>query len=166
MGFVTPITIRDEGFAAMQVCNVVFGGGMTSKLFMNVREKLSLCYSIGSSYYGTKGIVTVAAGIDFDREEQTRSEILRQLTACQQGEISEQELSAAKEALLSSLRAIHDGPSAIESYYATAALSGMGMDPETYGKAVEGVTKEQVVAAANTLTLHSTYFLKGEDQCM
>ena len=162
MGFTTPITNRMQEFPAMQVMNTLFGAGMTSKLFMNIREKLSLCYSIGSGYYGTKGIVTVCAGIDFDRETQTRQEILRQLDACKKGEITLEELNAAKEALLSSLRATHDSPSAIEGYYATAALSGMGMTPEQYMAAVEAVTMEQVVAAANTVQLHSTYFLKGE----
>jgi predicted Zn-dependent peptidase len=87
MGFATPITNRHEDFAAMQIFNTVFGAGMTSKLFMNVREKLSLCYSIGSAYYGSKGIVTVSAGIDADREENARNEILRQLDACRNGDI-------------------------------------------------------------------------------
>ena len=164
MGFLTPITNRMREFPAMQVLNTLFGAGMTSKLFMNIREKLSLCYSIGSGYYGTKGIVTVAAGIDFDREEQTRQEILRQLEDCKQGNITTEELAAAKEALASSLRSTHDSPGAIESYYATAALSGMGMTPEEYIRAVDAVTMEQVVAAANSLRLHSTYFLKGESQ--
>ena len=164
MGFTTGITNRMEEFPAMQVLNTLFGAGMTSKLFMNVREKLSLCYSIGSSYYGTKGIVLVSAGIDFDREQQTREEILKQLKACQDGEITEQELEAAKEALRSGLRATHDSPGAIESYYATAALSGLGMTPEEYTAAVEKVTMDQVVTAANTVSLHSTYFLKGESQ--
>ena len=40
----------------------------------------------------------------------------------------------------------------------------MGMTPEEYMRAVEAVTMEQVVAAANTVQLHSTYFLKGERQ--
>ena len=161
MGFVTSITNRTQEFPAMQLMNTIFGAGMTSKLFLNVREKLSLCYSVGSGYYGTKGIVTVSAGIDFDKEQQTREEILRQLKACQTGHISEEELTAAKEAVLSSLRATHDSPGAIEGYYATAALSGMGMTPAEYMEAVEKVTLEQVVAAANSLRLHSTYFLKG-----
>ena len=69
MGFTTPITNRDKAFPAMQMMNTILGAGMTSKLFMNVREKLSLCYSVGSGYYGTKGIVTVSAGIDFDKEQ-------------------------------------------------------------------------------------------------
>ncbi len=162
MGFTTPITNRDKEFPAMQLLNSIFGAGMTSKLFMNVRERLSLCYSVGSGYYGTKGIVTVSAGIDFDKEDKTREEILRQLDACKRGEISEAELNAAKEAVLSSLRATHDSPGAIEGYYATAALSGMGLTPAQYMQAVEAVTLEQVVAAANSLTLHTTYFLKGD----
>ena len=54
-------------------------------------------------------------------------------------------------------------PSGIEGYYATAALSGMKMTPAEYMAAVEAVTHDQVVAAANTVTYHSSFFLKGED---
>ena len=161
LGYVTPITNRSADFAAMQVMNTVFGAGMTSKLFMNVREKLSLCYSIGSGYYGAKGIVTVSAGIDFDKEQQTREEICRQLDACCRGEISDEELNSAKEALLSSLRGSHDSPGAIEGYYATAALSGTDRTPETHMEAIRAVTAEQVARVARSLTLHTTYFLKG-----
>ena len=161
MGFTVPITNRDADFAAMQVMNVIFGSGMTSKLFLNVREKLSLCYSIGSGYYGTKGILVVHAGIDFDKEQLTRDEVLRQLEACREGEITSQELKAAKEALLSSLRGTHDSPGAIENFYATAALSGLIYTHEGYMEAVENVTAEDVAACARKLTLHTTYFLKG-----
>ena len=164
MGFTVPITNRDPEFAAMQVMNVIFGSGMTSKLFMNVREKLSLCYSIGSGYYGTKGILVVNAGIDFDKEQLTRDEVLRQLAICQEGGISEKELKAAKEALLSSLRGTHDSPGAIEGFYATAALSGLAFTHSQYMTAVEMVTVEDVVACAKRLQLHTTYFLKGGSQ--
>ena len=164
MGFATPITNRHEDFAAMQIFNTVFGAGMTSKLFMNVREKLSLCYSIGSAYYGSKGIVTVSAGIDADREENARNEILRQLDACRNGDITDEEMAAAREAVLSALRATHDSPGAIESYYSTAALSGTGMTPEVYAQAIRAVTREQVAAAARSLRLHTTYILKGAEE--
>ena len=164
MGYVTPVTNRDEGFVATQVMNTIFGAGMTSKLFMNIREKMSLCYAIGSGYYGTKGIVTVSAGIDFDKEQLVREEIARQLDAIRNGDVSDGELGAAKEALLSSLRSTHDSPGAIEGYYATAALSGMGMTPAVYMDAVRAVTKEQVAEAARQLRLHTTYFLKGAAQ--
>jgi len=161
MGFVAPVTIRDPGFAAMQVCNVLFGGGMTSLLFTNIREKLSLCYDIGSSYNGSKGIVTVSAGIDCDKYELVRQEILDQLALCRKGEFTEEQLNAAKQAVISSLRGVHDSPGSIENYYASAALSGLPMTPAQYMTAVEQVTAQQVVEAAKGLTLHTCYFLKG-----
>lgn len=161
MGFTTPITNRDEAFAAMQVLNTVFGAGMISKLFVNVRERLSLCYSIGSGYYGSKGILTVSAGIDTAKEEVTRKEILNQLEQCQKGNVTSDELRAAKEAILSGLRGIQDSPGAIENFYGTACLSGFSQILPEYMAAVERVNKEQVAAAANTVSLHSSYFLKG-----
>ena len=162
MGFTTPITNRCREFPAMQMLNAILGGGMTSKLFRNVREKMSLCYSIDSAYYGTKGILLASAGIDFDKEEITRREILNQLRACQEGDITDEELGAAREAILSSLRAVQDAPGAIENFYGTAALSGLCLTREDYMLAVEQATREDVVRCAQSLTLHSTYFLKGE----
>ena len=161
MGFTTPITNRDPRFFAMQVMNTILGAGMTSKLFNNVREKMSLCYSIGSGYYSTKGIVTISAGIDFDKEEKTRREILRQLELTKAGEITEEEMKAARQAIYSGLRAVADSPGSIESFYSTSLLSGLNLDPEKYILAVSRVTKEQVAEAAGTLQLHSSYFLKG-----
>ena len=164
IGFSTPVTNRSEDFAAMQVMNTVFGGGMTSKLFMNVRERLSLCYSVGSVYYGVKGIMTVSAGIDESKEQIARQEILAQLASCTNGDITPEELAAAKEAVLSSLRTIHDTPGSIEGYYSAAALSGMGMDPKTYGEKVSAVTAQDVARVAKTLCYHSSFVLKGAAQ--
>ena len=77
---------------------------------------------------------------------------------------TEEELNAAKEALLSSLRGTHDSPGAIENYYASAALSGLRLSPEQYMRQVEETTLEQVCDAAKALKLHSVYFLKGVSQ--
>ena len=161
MGFTTPILRSSPDFPALHLLNTIFGSGMTSKLFLNVREKLSLCYSVGSSLYVTKGILTVGAGIDFDKEPEARQEILRQLELCRQGEITEEELRAAKEAIHSGLRATMDSPGAIEGYHSTAALNGTTMTREQYMEAVEKLTVADVVAAANTVTYHSSFFLKG-----
>ena len=161
LGYVTSITNRDPEFVAMQMMNTIFGAGMTSKLFMNIREKMSLCYAIGSGYYGSKGIVTVSAGIDFDKEQQTRREIARQLQDICDGKLTSDEMQAAREALLSSLRGTHDAPGSIEGYYATTAISGMGLTPQQYMDAITLVSPEQVAAAARTLKLHTGFFLKG-----
>ena len=164
MGFVTPVTLRTKDFAAMQVTNTLFGGGMTSKLFMQVREKLSLCYDIGSSYHGSKGILSVSAGIDCQKKEQVKEEILHQLQLVCDGEFTEEELHAAKQAICTSLQTTHDSTGSIESYYSTTALSGLGMTPAEYIRAVEQVSREQVAELAKTVTLHTVYFLKGVTQ--
>ena len=161
LGYVTSITNRSENYAAMQVMNTIFGAGMTSKLFMNVREKLSLCYSIGSGYYGSKGLLTVSAGIDFAKETETRREIESQLRAIREGDITPEELAAGKEALLSALRGTHDSPGAIEGYYSTTVLSGVARNVEDYMDQIRSVTAQQVAEVAGTLKLHTSYFLKG-----
>ena len=163
-GFITPITYYHPDFAAMQVANAIFGGGQTSKLFMNIREKNSLCYAIGSGYYGSKGILTVSAGIDSQRQRQVWEEMMEQLEDCKAGRFTEEELSAAKESLLSGFRIVHDSPGAIEGFYATKPLSGFTLSPEEYSKAISAVTAEQAAAAAATLRLHSSFFLKGVGQ--
>ena len=161
MGFVTPITNRGPRFAAMQLMNTIFGSGMTSKLFMEVREKMSLCYAIGSGYYGSKGILTVNAGIDSGKHSQVRSAIMAQLEACQAGQITENELNAAKESVLSGLRAVYDSPGAMENFFSTAAISGLGRTPEVYSAEISAATIEDVVQAAKTVRFHSAFFLKG-----
>lgn len=161
MGFTTPVTMKQNEFAAMQVFNALFGAGMTSKLFNQVREKMSLCYSIGSGYYGAKGILTVSAGIDSDKCELVKQEILHQLQICCEGGITQTELTAAKESILSALRGVYDSPSAIESYEFVMAVGNTTLTTEEYRKQVQKIDLPLVVAAAKTLKLHTTYFLKG-----
>ena len=160
-GLTTPITIRSGEFAAMQVCNMVLGGGMTSKLFMNVREKLSLCYDISSGYRSSKGILLITAGVEGEKIPVAREEILRQIDACKQGDITDEELIAAKQGLISALQGVHDSPGGIEDYYSVMRLTQAKLTPQEYLKAVEQVTKEQVVEVARTLALHTEYCLKG-----
>lgn len=143
----------------MQVLNQIFGAGAISKLFTNVREKQSLCYSIGSGYYSTKGIVTVSAGIDGDERDRVQAEVRLQLEKCADGQISSEELHSAKQELLSALRAVHDSPGSIEGYYANAELGGLPASPEEYMEKISAVQRQQAAAAAKTLHLHSTYFL-------
>ena len=162
LGYATPIHLRDPRYGAMQVCNAIFGGGMTSKLFMQVREKMSLCYDIGSGLHGSKGILTVAAGIEFQKRDTVQQQICHQLAQIKEGNITNEELTAAKESLMTVLRSTHDSPGAIEGYYASAAISGIGMTPDQLMESIARVTAEDVAQAAQTLTLTAAYFLKGE----
>lgn len=161
MGFVTPVTAKSADFPAMQLLCAVYGGDVTSKLFQNVREKRSLCYSIGAGYYSAKGIILVSAGMDFDKEPLVRAEALKQLEACCRGDISGEELTAARRSLLSALESVPDSPGALESYYSAIRLGGSALDPQAHRAALEAVTREDLVRCAKTVRLHSSCFLTG-----
>jgi len=162
LGYYTPITTRHPDFAAMQVLSSLFGSGMTSKLFQNIREKQSLCYDISASYFGSKGILTVNAGIDFHKEVSVREEIETQLDNCRKGRITPEELAAAKASICSSLTGTHDSPGGIEGYYASGALSGNRLSPAEYIRAVQAVTVADCARVAQTLRYHTGFFLKGD----
>ena len=145
----------------MQLLCAVYGGDVTSKLFQNVREKRSLCYSIGAGYYSAKGILLVSAGMDFDKEPLVRAEALKQLEACCRGDISGEELTAARRSLVSALESVPDSPGALESYYSAIRLGGSALDPQAHRAALEAVTREDLVRCAKTVRLHSSCFLTG-----
>ena len=161
MGFTTDCTCRDPEYPALVLLNAIFGGGVTSKLFQNVREKLSLCYYASSVLLSSKGIILVSSGIETDRYEQAKAEILRQLEDCRQGRISQEELGAAKSALRSSLQAVPDSQGRMEDFYLYRRMTGFPMTAEAYLQALEAVTADQVVRAAQRVRLDSIFFLKG-----
>ncbi len=164
MGFTTGITTRDPRFPALMVCNALFGGGLTCKLFQNVRERLSLCYYVSSMVYGAKGIVMVSSGIDTSNYTLAKDEILRQLEACQAGDITPEELTAAQEAICSSLKTVPDSVGRMEDYALFCILNDFPLEPEAYRAAARAVTVEDAAAAAREIRLDTIFFLKGASQ--
>ena len=162
IGYTCPVTIRDEDFPAMQVLNMVLGGGMTSKLFMNVREKLSLCYDVSSGFRSSKGLMLITAGVESGKLELAQEEIFRQVDDCKNGKITPQELAAAKQGIITALQGVHDSPGGIEDYYTTILLTQAKWLPKEYLQAVEKVTAQDVARVAGTMQLHTRYVLRGD----
>ncbi len=162
MGLRTGITLCDEAYPALMLLNAVFGAGMTSKLFVNVREKLSLCYYAGSSLEKYKGIMIISSGVDFENYEKAKQAILEELEACRRGEISGEEIESARLQVLSSLRACQDAPVQLDDFYCGMAVAG-GKDLPELMAAVEKLTVADLTAAAKQLSLDTIYFLKGEE---
>ena len=98
MGYCTNCTYLDDDYYALLVGNGVLGGFPHSKLFMNVRERASLAYSVGSSIEGSKGLLTIVAGISDDSREQAVEIINEQVNAIKGGRISPEELEQTKRA--------------------------------------------------------------------
>ena len=161
MGFRTGCTCADADYPALVLLNAVFGSGVTSKLFINVREKQSLCYYANSALEKFKGLMIVSSGIESDKFEVARDEILRQLDACRAGEISDEELESARRHLDSLLRMQMDAPGSLDDFYIGQAISGLNGSIQALREALLQVTREQVVQAAQKISLDTVYFLKG-----
>ena len=162
VGFRTATRLSDADYYAMELMNQVFGESPSSKLFMNVREKRSLCYFCASSYDELKGTLAVGCGIDNSAYEEALSEILFQLEEIKNGNITDEEINAAKEALESDCREAEDHPIDYENFGRVERLFGGPTDIEEYRRGIISVTLEDISAAARKLTLDTVYFLKGE----
>ena len=153
-----------DDYPAMVLANLIFGGTSNSKLFLNVRERMSLCYYASSSYARSKGILTVSSGVeaaDFARAEE---EINRQLRAVQRGDWEEWEQEGALQAIRASLLSLSDSQGALENFYLGQIASGVQETPEELAAALEQVTKERIVAAARTVKPDTVYFLRGKEE--
>ena len=163
MGFRLGECMEEPDVPAIRVFNAVFGGGTTSKLFVNVRERLQLCYYASSMADVHKGVLLVSSGIEFDKLDVVRGEILNQLEAIRRGEVSEEELASAKACVASDLRALTDSQGELEGFYLSQILDGLDCGSMEIAELVEEVSLEDVVAVAKSVECDMIYFLRGED---
>ena len=163
MGFRTNCDAWDERYPALMLVNAIYGGTTTSKLFMNVREKLSLCYYASSGLMKYKDVMLVSSGVEFDKVGQAEAEILSQLYKCQSGDFTDDELEWARRSVVSTLRTTLDTQGRLEDYWLGQSAAGLTDGPDQVAQKVEAVTRAQAVEAAQDLTLDTVYFLKGRE---
>ena len=154
--------MEDPDYAALYVFNDLFGGSPSSKLFLNVREKLSLCYYASSIIDIRKGLLLVSSGIQLSNLDAAKAEIFAQLDAVCRGDFSEDDLRTAKAGVISDLRSIPDSQGALESFYLSQAVVGADYSPTDLAELVNEVTAEQVVAIAKSVECDQIYLLKQE----
>lgn len=152
----------DPDFVTLNLLNLVFGSGMTSKLFVNVREKRSLCYYASSSYERHKGIFTISSGIDFENYEITKDAIFQELEACKRGDITPVELETARTQLLSAIRSAMDAPNRLDDFFIGQVFAPFP-DLSTQMELVKKLTVDDLSAVAKKLHTDTIFFLKGEE---
>ena len=151
----------DDRVPAIDLAKEILGGSPISLLFMNVREKLSLCYSVAAYYLGTRGALVVRCALDPANRETAEREILFQIERLKKGDFSDAELEAARKSLEFYYRTVSDNPGAMEQVLLRQTLSAAKESPEQLAAANRAVTREEVVRAANLLSLDTVYFLSG-----
>ena len=162
IGMRTGITVRDPDFYAMLVMTELYGGSPVSKLFMNVRERLGLCYYCSAVFEIYKGSMFVSCGVDPEKRDEAEAEIFRQLDDIRAGKITDAELEAAIKSLVSSYRALSDIPANLESYYSGRDLFGISCTVAECIEGIRSVTKDDVIRLAGGVETDTVYFLWGD----
>ncbi len=161
VGFRLGECMEQPDIPAIRVMNAVFGGGVSSKLFMNVREKLSLCYYASSGVDIIKGVMLVISGIEQENYEKALEEIFRQLDAVRAGDITEEELAAAKISLSGDLLSKADSAGELEDFWMKQNILGLEYGPDELAALIEDVTVRDVMEIAGSVRCDMVYFMRG-----
>lgn len=161
IGLTTGISCRDDDYWAIMVANNILGGGAHSKLFNNVREKLSLAYYASSQLEKNKGLMFINAGVEFENYQKALDEIKVQLDDMKNGKISSEEFDASVLTIINSLDSYYDDQNYMQLFRVSQRASGVDYDIEYMKERVRSVTLEQAAAAARKINMDTVYFLKG-----
>lgn len=161
MGFRTGVCIDSQQYYATVVLNEILGGSPASKLFMNVREKMSLCYYCSSSYNMYTGNLIISSGIEVDDYERANLAILSEIDDIKNGKITCAEFDAARKSLDNGYRQIYDNPFEINNFYLGRSLLGISDTIDGCREKLLSVTLDEVIEAAQNITLDTVFFLRG-----
>ncbi len=143
------------------VLNEIFGASPASKLFLNVRERLGLCYYCSSSYGLLSGNLTVSSGIDIASRDRATEEILKQFDEIKRGNITDTELYAARKSLEYSYIQIYDSPFSLQSFYTIRDIMGVDETPDECKARLLSVTKEEICTLASSTVYDTCFFING-----
>ena len=162
LGFRVNLRSDDELTPAMRVFCDIFGGGPYSKLFANVREKLSLCYYCSARYTRAKSYIMIQCGCNEENMDKAVDEILHQLEVIKNGDFDE-ELKSSVMALSDTFSSVEDMPEALEGWYSSQIVYNDTKSPLECAEECKRATKEQVQKCAELLSLDTIYRLVAKE---
>lgn len=161
MGFRCGMHEPFENYAAMRTFTDLFGGGTYSRLFMNVREKQSLCYYCAARLTAAKGILTVQSGVETENAERAEKEILKQLDEMKAGGVTAEDLEKSKRSMEDFFLSVFDTPEELDGWLFSQVTDDEFQTPEDLVADMKEVTVEQVIEMANNISLDTVFLLKG-----
>lgn len=155
------VNVNSADAAAFNVFNEMFGGSANSKLFMNVREAMSLCYYCRSMPDMFMSALFISSGIEPENREKAKNAILEQLDAMKAGDFSDDDIAEAKLSLCNAYKELDDSASALCLWYLSRVIFGNDGTPEDTMEKIRAVTADEIRAAAEKVSLDTVYFIKG-----
>lgn len=161
LGFRSDVTPDSGMLNPMRMMTAILGGTPTSKLFLNVREKLSLCYYCAAQFDRTKGVLLIDSGVEHGNVQKAREAILDQLNQLRAGDFSDTDMEYARLSLFNTFRSMTESPYTTASFYLAQVLEGTWETPEQQCGKIAAVTRAEIVQAADLLRLDTVYLLTG-----
>ena len=159
------VVYNDVNYPALLVFNGLFGAFSHSKLFMNVREKESLAYTIGSQVNIFSGMLKVYAGINREDRLRTMRLINREFLAIKRGQITEDDLELTKKSLIHSATLAQDRQNnLIEQAYNEVCLGERNLTWQQWIDGINAVSIDDVVKVGKVIRLQTIYFMEGVAQ--
>lgn len=149
---------------ALRLMSDILGGSPTSKLFVNVREKLSLCYFCWSHLNYLKGALSVSSGVDKVNIEKAAEQIELQISKLGDGDFTDEELEQAKIYRSSFLRACNDSVKHMGAWYLVRIYEDDIKSPEDIIEEDKRVTRDEIIEAAKSLRLDTVYVLSESEK--
>jgi len=162
MGFSSELYGDSNKALPLMVMTDIFGGGPYSRLFTNVREKMSLCYYCSASSVRIKGLVMVASGVEAENFEKAQKEILNQLDIIKENKFSDFEFESSLKSINDSLNSYNDSQTSIDVWYSIRVFDKECLSPEEIAEKLSEITREDVVRAAKGVKLNTVYRLMPE----
>lgn len=153
---------ENDDYFAFRVMTDIFGGGPYSRLFLNVREKMSLCYYCGARLLREKGIIFIQSGIEEENYEKALSEIFNQIDVMKNGEFTDEDFDSSIKALADAFKGVEDSPVAVCTFYSSQVFDNEIVSGKEYAEKICAVTREQVTECAKRVSIDSVYLLAGE----
>ena len=160
LGFRTGVAVPQDTLPFVYA-NCIFGSGVSSKLFLIVREQMHLCYYCYSRPEVFKGLLTVQSGVDTSNAEKAKQAILEQLEAVKHGDFTQKDMDAARVALRNSYLSTEDDPGQIAWWVFRELVRGEMRTPQEVADKLDTYTKDDLVRAFAGVTLDTVYLLKG-----
>lgn len=149
--------------AALVLLQKIFGGTTSSKLFRNVREKMSLCYYCSASRNDLKGIMLVNSGVENENIEKTKEAVIDQLEEIKNGNFTNEDINFAEMAIKNDFKSVADSAGNVSNWYFDCIRKNDIVTPEEKLGRYLGVSKERIIAAAKSMVLDSVYVLTGNE---
>ena len=150
--------------AALVLLQKIFGGTTSSKLFRNVREKMSLCYYCSAARNDLKGIMLVNSGVENENIEKTKNAVVEQLEEIKNGNFTDDDINFAEMAIKNDFKSVADSAGNVSSWYFDCIRKNDIVTPEEKLERYIGVSKERIIAAAKSMMLDSVYVLTGNEE--